>query len=119
MRRAIVAAVVATALLVGAGTARAQQPQFKVIDTNNLVVKPVDTTTNIFTQSTQYVSRVVAGMVDNSQIIKTVNNLFGKQPKAAPIQGGLSPLPDPRLYPSGYYKSPIQPVMPTYQTIQR
>lgn len=119
MRRWIAAAVAVAAVLAGAGTARAQQPQFKVIDTNNLVVKPVDTTTNIFTGTTQYVSRVVAGMVDNSQIIKTVNNLFGKQPKAAPIQGGLSPLPDPRLYPSGYYNSPIKPVMPTFQTIQR
>jgi hypothetical protein len=109
-----IAAVVAVVVLAGAGTAQAQQREFKVIDTSSLVVKPVDTTTNIFTQSTQYVSRVVAGMIDNSAIIKTVNNLFGQRPKAAPIQGGLSPLPDPRSYPSGYYKSPIQPVMPIY-----
>ncbi|MCU0703777.1 MAG: hypothetical protein MUF18_07350 [Fimbriiglobus sp.] len=105
---------VAVALLVGTGTAHAQQPVGKVIDTSNLVVKPVTTSTNIFAQSAQYVSRVVSGMIDNNAIIRTVNNLFGNQPKAAPIQGGLSPLPDPKLYPSTYYRSPIQPAMPIY-----
>lgn len=110
-----IAAVVALAVVIGvAGTAQAQQRQYKVIDTNNLVVKPVDTTTNIFAGTTQYVGRVVSGMIDNSELIKAVNNMFGKQPKAAPIQGGISPLPDPKLYPSTYYKSPIQPVMPVY-----
>ena len=110
-----IAAVVALAVVAGvAGTAQAQQPVGKVIDTNNLVVKPVNTTTNIFAGTTQFVGRVVSGMIDNSQIIRTVNNLFGNQPKAAPIQGGLSPLPDPSLYQSSYYKSPIQPVMPIY-----
>jgi hypothetical protein len=107
-------AVAAAAVLVAAGTAHAQQPRGKVIDTNNLVVKPLDTTTNIFTGTTQYMGRVVSGMIDNSQVIKFVNNLFGSQPKAAPIQGGLSPLPDPKSYPSSYYNSPIKPVMPIY-----
>jgi hypothetical protein len=114
MRHGIAAVAVLAAAMAGAGTAHAQQPRGKVIDTNRLVVKPVDTTTNIFTGTTQYVGRVVSGMIDNSQIIKAVNNLFGSQPKAAPIQGGLSPLPDPKLYPSSYYKSPIQPAMPIY-----
>jgi hypothetical protein len=114
MRHGITAAVLATAVLAGAGTAQAQQREFKVVDTTNLVVKPVATTTGIFAQSTQYVSQVVAGMIDNNGIIKTVNNLFGQRPKAAPIQGGLSPLPDPRSYPSGYYNSPIKPAMPIY-----
>ena len=109
---AVVAAL--AAVLLAAGTAHAQQPRGKVVDTSNLVVKPVDTTTNIFAGTTQYVGRVVSGMIDNSQIIKTVNNLFGSQPKAAPIQPGISPLPDPKLYPSSYYNSPIQPVMPIY-----
>jgi hypothetical protein len=107
-------AVAAAAVLVAAGTAHAQQPRGKVIDTNNLVVKPLDTTTNIFTGTTQYMGRVVSGMIDNSQVIKFVNNVFGSQPKAAPIQGGLSPLPDPKSYPSSYYNSPIKPVMPIY-----
>lgn len=111
---AVVAMVAAAAVLLAAGTAHAQQPRGKVIDTNNLVVKPVDTTTNIFAKSTQQVGRVVSGMIDNSQLIKFVNNLFGSQPKAAPVQPGLSPLPDPKLYPSSYYNSPIKPVMPIY-----
>lgn len=110
-----IATVLALAAVVGvAGTAQAQQRQNKVIDTSTLVVKPVDTTTNIFAGTTKYVGRVVSGIIDNSQIIRTVNNLFGNQPKAAPIQGGLSPLPDPKLYQSTYYKSPIQPAMPIY-----
>ena len=112
MRNGIVAAAVAAAVLAGAGTAHAQQRQFKVIDTNNLVVKPVDTTTGLFARTTQYVGRVVAGMIDNNEMIRSVNKLFGQQPKAAPIQPGLSPLPDPKLYPSGYYNSPIKPAMP-------
>ena len=112
---AVMAAVAAVAAVASvAGTAQAQQPVGKVIDTTNLVVKPVDTTTNIFSRTTQQVGRVIAGMIDNNQMIRTVNNLFGSQPKAAPIQGGLSPLPDPSLYQSTYYKSPIQPVMPIY-----
>lgn len=112
MRHGIVTAVVLA--LVTAGTAHAQQPPGKVIDTNALVVKPVDTSTNILARTTQQIGRVVSGVIDNSVLIRTVNTMFGNQPKAAPIQGGLSPLPDPRLYPSTYYKSPIQPAMPIY-----
>jgi hypothetical protein len=105
-------AVVVVVLAAAAG--QAQQPRGRVIDTNALVVRPVDATTNIFASSAQYVSRVVSGMIDNSVLIRSVNDLFGQRPKAAPIQGGLSPLPDPKLYPSTYYRSPIQPVMPIY-----
>ncbi len=116
-----IAAVVA--VLAVAGAAHAQSPQFrqtqnKLIDTNSLVVKPVTVTTNIFAQSAQVVSQTVAGMVDNSQILRTVNNLFGQRPKAAPTQGGISPLPDPKSYPSNYYNSPIKPVMPSSSRIQ-
>jgi hypothetical protein len=112
MRHGLAAAV--AAVMLAAGTAHAQQPRGRVIDTNALVVKPIDTTTNIFTGTAQSVGRVVSGMIDNSQVIRFVNNLFGSQPKAAPIQPGISPLPDPKLYPSSYYRSPIQPVMPIY-----
>jgi hypothetical protein len=112
MRHGIVTAAVVLAL--AAGTAHAQQPAGKVIDTNALVVRPVDTSTNILARTTQQIGRVVSGAIDNSVLIRTVNNIFGNQPKAAPIQGGLSPLPDPKLYPSTYYKSPIQPAMPIY-----
>ncbi len=113
MRHGIVTAVAVLAFA-AAGTAHAQQPVGKVIDTNALVVKPVDTSTNILARTTQQIGRVVSGAIDNSVLIKTVNNIFGNQPKAAPIQNGLSPLPDPKLYPSTYYKSPIQPQMPIY-----
>jgi hypothetical protein len=105
---------VAVAVVLAAGGVQAQQPRGKVIDTNALVVKPIDTTTNIFAGTTQAISRVVSGMIDNSVLIRSVNNLFGNTPKAAPVQGGLSPLPDPKSYPSTYYRSPIQPVMPIY-----
>ncbi len=116
MRHGLAVAAAVAAVLFAADTAHAQQPRGKVIDTNALVVKPLDTTTNIFTGTTQYFGRVVSGMIDNSQIIRTVNNLFGSQPKAAPIQGGISPLPDPKSYQSSYYNSPIKPVMPIYPT---
>ena len=112
-----IAVAVAVAVL-AAGVAHAQTPQGKVIDTNNLVVKPVAATTGLFAQSTQYVSRAVAGALDNSQILRTVNNLFGQRPKAAPTQGGLSPLPDPKSYQSTYYKSPIQPQLPTSSQVR-
>ncbi len=114
MRHGLAVAAAVAAVLCAAGTAHAQQPRGKVIDTNALVVKPLDTTTNIFTGTTQYFGRVVSGMIDNNQLIKSINTLFGSQPKAAPIQGGISPLPDPKAYQSSYYNSPIKPVMPIY-----
>jgi hypothetical protein len=99
-----------------AGSVQAQIKS-KVIDTNSLVVKPVDTTTNLVGRTFQYVSRVTADAIDNSQIIRTVNNLFGLNKPGAPVQNGLSPLPDPSRYPSNYYNSPIKPVMPKYQQL--
>jgi hypothetical protein len=115
MRIGIVAVVVM--LTIPCGAAFAQRTTSKVIDTDALVIKPVETTTTVVGRSFQYVSRVVANTIDNNALIRTVNNLFGTKPRNAPVQPGLSPLPDPRLYPSGYYKSPIQPVMPQYQTV--
>jgi hypothetical protein len=103
------------AMLAVAGTAQAQVKS-KVIDTNSLVVKPVDTTTNLVGRTFQYFSRVTADAIDNSQIIRTVNNLFGNN-KTPATQSGISPLPDPSRYPSNYYNSPIKPVMPKYQTL--
>ena len=60
--------------------------------------------------------RRAAGYVDNNAMVRTVNALWGTKKYAAPTQGGLSPLPDPRSYPSSYYKSVIQPVYPKYST---
>jgi hypothetical protein len=111
--------VLAAGVALTAGAATAQRPPSKVVDTDALVVKPVDTTTTVVGRTFQYVSRVTASTLDNNALIRTVNNLFGSKPKSAPIQAGLSPLPDPSSYPSTYYKSPIQPQMPKYQVIQK
>jgi hypothetical protein len=115
--RAMLGLMAVGMILTVAGTARAENIKSKVIDTNALVVKPVDTATSIIGKSFQYVSRVTASTLDNSQILRTVNNLFGTNKEGAPVQGGISPLPDPSRYPSTYYKSQIQPAYPKYQTL--
>jgi hypothetical protein len=119
MRNWLVAAAAVAAVGTTAGTASAQRPESKVVDTESLVIKPVDTATTMVGRSFQYVSRVVATTVDNNALIRSVNNLFGTRAKAAPMQAGLSPLPDPSSYPSSYYKSPIQPQMPRYQILPK
>lgn len=96
----------------------AQAPS-KIIDTDKLVVKPTDTATSILGGTTRYVSRVVAGTLDNHGVVKTLNNLFGRKERTEPVQGGLSPLPPVSSYPSTYFKSPLQPAMPKSMTIQR
>ena len=115
--RAMLGLMAVSLVLALAGTTRAENVKSKVIDTNSLVIKPVDTVTSIVGKSFQYVSRVTASTLDNSQILRTVNNLFGTNKEGAPVQGGISPLPHPASYPSTYYKSQIQPVMPKYQTL--
>lgn len=111
------AAVVGLAAL--GGSAQAQQYVSRPIDAEKLVIKPTDTATGIVGNSFKYVSRVAAGYVENNAMVRTVNALFGIKKRAAPIQGGLSPLPDPSSYPSAYYKSVIQPVYPKYSTYGR
>ena len=107
----------AAVVLAGAsGSAQAQTYQSRPIDAEKLVIKPADTATNIVGTSFKYVSRVTAGYIDNNAMVRTVNALWGTKKYAAPTQGGLSPLPDPRSYPSSYYKSVIQPVYPKYST---
>ncbi len=114
------AVVLATVVVLGAmGSSAQAQYKSRPIDTEKLVVKPTDTATNIVGTSFKYVSRLAAGYLDNNAMIRTVNNLFGKTQAAPSTQGGLSPLPDPSQYPSTYYKSPIQPVMPKYSTFRR
>lgn len=102
----------------GANTARAQFTS-KPIDTDALVVKPVAATTGFIGGTVNFVSRVTADALDNSTLLKTVNTLFGTNKTAPTTQGGLSPLPHPSQYQSTYYKSAIQPVMPTYQVLRR
>ena len=113
--------LMAVAATVGAGAATAQaQITSKPIDTNALVVKPVDAATGLVGNTVRFVSRVTASTLDNNALIRTVNNLFGTKQAAPPtLQGGLSPLPHPSQYQSTYYKSAIQPVMPTYQIRRR
>ncbi len=110
--------VLAAAAVLGAAgpSAQAQQFQSRPIDAEKLVVKPTDTATSIVGTSFKYVSRVAAGYIDNNAMVRTVNALWGTKKQAAPIQGGLSPLPDPRSYPSNYYNSPIKPEFPKYST---
>ncbi len=108
---------VAATVGAGAGTAQAQIVS-KPIDTNALVVKPVDAATGLIGNTVRFVSRVTASTLDNNALIRTVNNVFGTKQAAPPtMQGGLSPLPHPSQYQSTYYKSAIQPVMPTYQIL--
>lgn len=116
--RTLIGLLAAVAVFGGAGTARAQVNS-KPIDTNALVVKPVEKTTGLIGSTVNFVSRVTANALDNSALLKTVNNLFGTNKTAPTTQGGLSPLPHPNQYQSSYYKSAIQPVMPTYQVLRR
>ena len=115
MRTWIATAGAVLAVGVSASTATAQRPESKVIDTEALVIKPTDTATTMVGRSFQYVSRAVAATVDNNALIRTVNNLFGKRAQAAPTQPGLSPLPDPKQYPT--MPSVLKPELPKYQTI--
>ena len=115
MRFAGVALAAAAVLMIG-GSVQAQTYTSRPIDAEKLVVKPTDTATSIVGNSFKYVSRVTAGYIDNNAMVRTVNALWGTKKYAAPVQGGLSPLPDPSSYPSSYYKSVIQPSYPKYST---
>jgi|GEM_PF-3584624 len=116
MRFTGVVLAAAVIVMAAAGSAQAQQYTSRPIDAEKLVVKPADTATSIVGTSFKYVSRVAAGYIDNNAMVRTVNALWGTKKYAAPVQGGLSPLPDPSSYPSSYYKSVIQPSYPKYST---
>ena len=118
MNRMIAGAVLAVAGL--AGTASAQGLSYsplsggRPIDTNQLVVAPADTATNIFSGTSRFLSRVVANTIDSNGFVKTVNNLLGRSPSyPSTVQPGYSALPDPRTFPSSGYKNSFQPVLPT------
>lgn len=113
MRQALALAV---AVVATAGTASAQNLEFKPIDTSKYLVQPTDAATNIFARTTQYFSRVVANTIDKDGYVKTINNLLGIKSDAKPTtQPGFSPLPLPGTYPSTGYRNSFQPAMPTYQ----
>lgn len=119
MRNYAVAFATVLLLSVLGGTAQAQQYQSRPIDAEKLVIKPADTATGIAGNSFKYVSRVAAGYIDNNAMVRTVNALWGTKKQAAPVQPGLSALPDPRSYPSSYYTSPIKPEYPKYSEYKR
>jgi hypothetical protein len=106
---------------VTAGSASAQGITNKVIDTNQLVVKPTDTATSIVGGTVRYVSRVVAGTIDNNGIVRTLNNLFGRNESSSPQPnlGIITPLPPISAYQPGFFNSPIKPQMPSSMTIRR
>lgn len=117
MRRFLTAAV---ALCATAGIASAQGLVYKPIDTNALVVQPTDTATGILSGTTRFLSRVVAGTIEENGFVKTINNLLGTRRRAgATTQPGFSPLPLPGSYPSTGYKNSFTPAMPTYHTLGR
>ena len=97
------------------GGANAQTPAYKPIDTSKLLVAPADTATNIFSRTSQYVSRAVAGTIESNGFVRTINNLLGRSGKPAPTQPGYSPLPDPTTYSSTYYQNSFKPMLPTTQ----
>ena len=108
--RAIVAAV-ALGLGLGTGTASAQTYTSRPIDTNNLIVQPADTATNIFTGTSRILSRAVAGTIEDNGFVRSINSLLGRTTTTQTRQAGGLPLPG--TYPSTRYKNSFPAAMPT------
>lgn len=88
-------------LLLGT-TADAQTPEFKPIDTNALIVRPVDQATGFFSGATRTISRAVANAIQADGITRTVNALFGRESQPTPVMSnGINP----GAYPT--YRSPL------------
>lgn len=88
-------------LLLGT-TADAQTPEFKPIDTNALIVRPVDQATGFFSGATRTISRIVANAIQADGITRTVNALFGRESQPTPVMSnGINP----GAYPT--YRSPL------------
>lgn len=117
MRRLLAAGALAVVGLLGtADTAAAQGLTYRPIDTNQLVVQPTTTATNIFSGTARYISRAVAGTIDSNGFVRTLNSLLGRTPAPKQTtQNGPSALPLPGTYPSTGYKNSFTPAMPTYQ----
>ena len=115
MVRMIAATMVAAVLAIaGVSSASAQGPAFQPIDANKLVVQPADTATNIFTGTFRYVSRAVAGTIEDNGFVRTINNLLGRRDERVTAQPNGLPLPT--MYQSTKYKNSFQPAMPIYST---
>ena len=112
MRHLLGAIVVAVGVTLGTGaTASAQTFKSKPLDTDALVVKPADAATNIFSGTSRYLSRAVAGTIEDNGFIRTINSLLGRTSTRATRQPGGLPLPG--TYPSTRYKNSFVPAMPT------
>jgi|YNPBryunderm2012_1023409.scaffolds.fasta_scaffold38606_2 hypothetical protein len=105
------------ALLVFVATstmASGQTPEFRPIDTNRFIVQPVDQATGFLSGATRTLSRVVANAIQSDGIIRTVNNLFGRNSTPAPVMSnGINPAAYPR------YQSPLFHVPPTAAPYRR
>jgi len=115
MNRLFAAGIVAAGIVgFGMNAASAQGLDFRPIDTNKLVVQPADTATNIFTGTFRYLSRAVAGTIEDNGFVRTVNNLLGRRDERATRQPNGLPLPG--TYPSTRYPNSFKPAMPTFST---
>ena len=104
---------IAAAVVLTATCADAQVKNVPV-DTNQFLVQPTDTATNIFSGTARYLSRVVANTIDNNGFVKTLNNLLGRTPDPKQRTQFGSNLPLPTDYPSTRYKNSFaSPVLPT------
>jgi hypothetical protein len=112
MRRYLlgVMAVLAWAMA-GSASANAQVIDSRPIDTTKMVVQPADTATNIFSGTARYVSRAVAGIIDDNAFVRTINNVLGRRDRRATTQPNGLPLPG--MYESTRYPNSFKPAMPT------
>lgn len=101
------------------GTASAQTPTYKPIDTTRFVINPANTTAEASAFSIRYFGKTIANTIENNGVIRTLNNLLGKRSAPAPTQPGFSPYPAPASYPSTQYQSVIKPVLPMSSTFGR
>ena len=101
-------------VLAAATAADAQTPAFRPVDTNKLIVRPVDQATGFLSSATRTLSRVVAQSIEADGITRTVNALFGRERTVAPIMSnGINPA----AYPT--YQSPLFHVQPTSSVYRR
>jgi hypothetical protein len=116
MRTGLIAAGL---VLILAGPAAAQTPAFRPIDTTKFVINPANTTANASAFSIRYVGKVIADTLENNGVVRTLNNLLGKQATPAPTQAGFSKYPAPSTFPSTQYQSVIKPTLPVMSTFGR
>ena len=110
------ALVIAAATLLTANVASAQGLEFKPVDTNQFLVQPTDTATNIFSGTARYVSRAVANTIESNGFVKTLNNLLGRKPAPTQTTQFGSNLPLPGNYISTHYQNSFTPMMPINST---